>query len=209
MRRTIEKIRFIIDKNFNAIRRVAWTLKEFTGYALMYWGEALLGLHKPYRLITRLIENVLQSKDTKLYVNDIVEGSLTVRFWIAAHLPKNGTINLKYVIDELALQLGCEVSDIELNILNEKAYIEITKTAIFNLEKGKTPYMPTLYISDYFDTLIQEARQIVLREGKATPELLQKRLGIGYARASRILNELETIGVLTPPEGNKPRKLVN
>lgn len=184
-------------------------MKEFTGYALLYWGESMLGLHKPYRLISSLIQNVLQSKDTKLYVSDIVELPISIRFWISARLPKNGTINFKYVIDELALQLGCETSDIDVNILNDRAYIEITRTAISNLEKGKTPYIPKAYTHMDFDEYLEEAREIVLKEGKGTPELLQKRLGIGYARAARILDELETIGILTPPEGAKPRKLVN
>lgn len=169
----------------------------------------MLGLHKPYRLVSSFIESALQSNDTKLYVNDIVDYPLTVRFMLSARLPKNGTINFKYVIGEIALQLGCEVSDIDVNIMNDKAYIEITKTAITNLEKGKTPYIPKAYNQPEVDEYLEEARKIILTEGKGTPELLQKHLKIGYARAARILDELETTGFLTPPEGNKPRRLVN
>ncbi len=184
-------------------------MKEFTGYALMYWGESILGVHQKYRLISLVIENILQSQDMRVYVIRSYDRSLSVRFQIEASLPDKGTIDPRYFVRELVLQLGCEPTDITMDLEDKILYIEITKTAISNLEKGKTPYIPKAYNPVYFDEYIEEARQIVLKEGKGTPELLQERLGVGYARAARILDELETIGILTPPEGTKPRKLVN
>ncbi len=184
-------------------------MKEFTGYALMYWGESLLGVHQKYRLISLIIENILQSQDMRVYVIRSYDRPLSVRFRIEADLPEKGTIDPRYFVRELVLQLGCEPTDVNMDIENKILYIEITKTAIGNLERGKTPYIPKAYNPAYFDEYIEEAREIVLKEGKGTPELLQERLGIGYARAARIIDELETLGVLTPPEGRKPRKLVN
>jgi len=205
----MEKVRFIIDKNYNAIRRTFRFVKEFTGYALMYWGESILGVHQKYRLISLIIENILQSKDMRVYVIRSFEHALLVRFQIEATLPEKGVIDPRYFVRELILQLGCEPSDVSMDIENKMLYVEITKTAISNLEKGKTPYIPKAYNPVYFDEYIEDARQIILKEGKGTPELLQKHLKIGYARAARILDELETIGFLTPPEGDKPRRLVN
>ena len=175
----------------------------------MYWGEALLGVHKKYRLISLIIENILQSKDMRVYVIKSFETPLSVKFQIEATLPDKGSIDPRYFVRELILQLGCEPTDVNMDLENNKLFVEITKTAINNLERGKTPYIPKAYNPVYLDEYIEEARQIVLKEGKGTPELLQEHLGIGYARASRILDELETIGVLTPPEGKKARRLVN
>lgn len=205
----MEKVRILIDKNYQTIRYALKVMKEFTGYALMYWGESILGVRQKYRLISLVIENILQSQDMRVYVIRSFDQSLSVRFQIEASLPDKGTIDPRYFVRELILQLGCEPTDVTMDIDDKILYIEITKTAISNLEKGKTPYIPKAYNPVYLDEYIEEARQIVLKEGKGTPELLQERLGVGYARAARILDELETIGILTPPEGTKPRKLVN
>lgn len=184
-------------------------MKEFTGYALLYWGESILGVHKKYRLISLIIENILQSQDMRVYVIRSFDKPLSVRFQIQATLTDKSAIDPRYFMRELILQLGCEPSDVNMDIEKQMLYVEITKTAISNLEKGKTPYVPKAYSPVYLDEYIEEARQIVLKEGKGTPELLQEKLGISYTRAAKILDELETIGILTPPEGKKPRRLVN
>jgi S-DNA-T family DNA segregation ATPase FtsK/SpoIIIE len=58
------------------------------------------------------------------------------------------------------------------------------------------------------DPLFQEALEEVVGYGRASASLLQRRLSIGYARAARILDELERRGVVGPQEGSKPRKVL-
>jgi S-DNA-T family DNA segregation ATPase FtsK/SpoIIIE len=58
------------------------------------------------------------------------------------------------------------------------------------------------------DTLFDEAVEIVTSAGKASASLLQRRLTIGYARAARILDELEERGVVGPQQGSKPRDVL-
>jgi len=55
------------------------------------------------------------------------------------------------------------------------------------------------------DELLDEAKEIVVRAGKASASLLQRRLRVGYARAARLLDILEEQGVVGPADGAKPR----
>ncbi len=57
------------------------------------------------------------------------------------------------------------------------------------------------------DVLYEEARQIVITAKKASASLLQRRLRVGYARAARLLDILESRGVIGPAEGAKPREV--
>jgi S-DNA-T family DNA segregation ATPase FtsK/SpoIIIE len=58
------------------------------------------------------------------------------------------------------------------------------------------------------DPLLGEAKQVIVRAGKASASLLQRRLRIGYARAARILDLLEAQGVISPGDGAKPRDVL-
>lgn len=58
------------------------------------------------------------------------------------------------------------------------------------------------------DELFMDAVREVVRYERASASLLQRRLSIGYARAARIIDELEDSGVVGPAEGSKPREVV-
>lgn len=57
------------------------------------------------------------------------------------------------------------------------------------------------------DTLLPEARRMVIEARKASASLLQRRLRIGYARAARLLDLLEKEGVVGQQEGSRPREV--
>lgn len=57
------------------------------------------------------------------------------------------------------------------------------------------------------DELYQEAKKVIVKAGKASASLLQRRLRIGYARAARLLDLLEEKGVVGPVDGAKPREV--
>ena len=61
--------------------------------------------------------------------------------------------------------------------------------------------------SDDHDALFNDAKKTIVEYGKASASLLQRRLKIGYARAARILDELEEAGIVGPAEGSKPREV--
>ena len=58
------------------------------------------------------------------------------------------------------------------------------------------------------DELFEEAKEIVVSTGKASASLLQRRLSVGYARAARIIDELEQKGIIGPASGSKPREIL-
>ena len=58
------------------------------------------------------------------------------------------------------------------------------------------------------DSLYEQAKEVVLRENRASASLLQRRLAIGYARAARLLDSLEAEEIIGPPQGAKPRKII-
>ena len=58
------------------------------------------------------------------------------------------------------------------------------------------------------DLLLPDAIELVINEGQASISLLQRRLKIGYARAARIVDEMEDRGIIGGFEGSKPRKVL-
>ena len=58
------------------------------------------------------------------------------------------------------------------------------------------------------DELYGDAKEVVILADKASASLLQRRLRIGYARAARLLDLLEEQGVIGPPNGAKPREIL-
>lgn len=59
--------------------------------------------------------------------------------------------------------------------------------------------------SEADDELYEEAKAEIIRAGKASASLLQRRLRVGYARAARLIDILEDRGVVGPADGAKPR----
>lgn len=57
------------------------------------------------------------------------------------------------------------------------------------------------------DELLPQAREMVIRAGKASASLLQRRLRVGYARAARLLDLMEEEGTIGPADGAKPREV--
>ncbi len=58
------------------------------------------------------------------------------------------------------------------------------------------------------DELLPDAIELVVEDGQASISMLQRRLRIGYARAARIIDEMELRGIIGGYEGSKPRKVL-
>ena len=72
-------------------------------------------------------------------------------------------------------------------------------------EKKKTSSGGT---SDERDDLFDEAAHLVVRHQQGSVSLLQRRLKVGYARAARIVDELEDAGIVGPFDGSKAREVL-
>ena len=80
---------------------------------------------------------------------------------------------------------------------------EVTKQPVGSLKRG-TAGMG----GDGKDALFEDALRLICQHDKASASLLQRRLSVGYARAARILDQLEEAGVIGPGEGSKPRDVL-
>lgn len=58
------------------------------------------------------------------------------------------------------------------------------------------------------DDMFQDAVRVVVESGKASASLLQRRLRVGYARAARLIEEMEEQGIIGPADGARPRDVL-
>jgi len=110
---------------------------------------------------------------------------------------------------------GAFVDDLEINSLikylqsrvEEPQYEDSVTTAYTYGRKGKSSFAGSENLGE-IDDQFEESIRICVESGKASASLLQRRLSIGYARAARILDQLERAGVISAPDGSKPREVL-
>ena len=56
--------------------------------------------------------------------------------------------------------------------------------------------------------MLPAAVDVILETGQASVSMLQRRLKLGYARAARIVDEMEEKGIVGPFQGSKPRAIL-
>lgn len=66
----------------------------------------------------------------------------------------------------------------------------------------------SLYTNDN-DELYEDAKDAVIEEQNASITFLQRRLGIGYARAAHLMDMLEENNIVGVADGSKPRKILS
>jgi S-DNA-T family DNA segregation ATPase FtsK/SpoIIIE len=109
---------------------------------------------------------------------------------------------------------GAFVSDKEIRRLID--YLRQTGFEPQYTEEVTTKYKPSRIggaggdggIDGEIDPLLEEAVRLVIDHNKASASLLQRRLSVGYARAARILDQLQTLGAVSQADGSKPREVL-
>ena len=116
---------------------------------------------------------------------------------------------------------GCFVSDPEVeavasyvknnyvNAYDQQVMEEIEKKAA-QTGNGKTTAADPEPTADELDgdEMLPAAVDVILETGQASVSMLQRRLKLGYARAARIVDEMEDKGIVGPFQGSKPRAIL-
>ena len=115
---------------------------------------------------------------------------------------------------------GCFVSDGEVEAVAtyvKKHYVadydqqvleEIEKKAVQTGKKAATADPEPNADELDGDELLPDAVDVILETGQASVSMLQRRLKLGYARAARIVDEMEEKGIVGPFQGSKPRAIL-
>ena len=93
---------------------------------------------------------------------------------------------------------------------------EVEKIVDYVIEQQKAEYEesmiptdePVREIDEEKDDLYDEAVQLVIEMQSASVSMLQRKFRIGYARAARIMDQMEMRGVVGPPDGSRPRQVL-
>lgn len=103
---------------------------------------------------------------------------------------------------------GAFISESEVHQM--VSYIKENQKAQYNeeiIEEIETQVTNISGLEDE-DEYLSEAIDMVIDEGQASISMLQRRLRIGHARAGRIVDQMEALGVVGPSEGSKPRRVL-
>jgi S-DNA-T family DNA segregation ATPase FtsK/SpoIIIE len=103
---------------------------------------------------------------------------------------------------------GCFVSDTDIESVTE--YISGGNEAEFdeNIVADIASPESEAPEDDDYDELFPKAVEIVLEYGQASISMLQRRLRVGYARAARLVDEMEVRSIVSPFEGSKARQVL-
>jgi S-DNA-T family DNA segregation ATPase FtsK/SpoIIIE len=115
---------------------------------------------------------------------------------------------------------GCFVADSEVEAVasyvkdhfiadyNQQVMEEIEKKASQTGKKTATEEVTANDAELDGDEMLPAAVDVILETGQASVSMLQRRLKLGYARAARIVDEMEEKGIVGPFQGSKPRAIL-
>ena len=99
-----------------------------------------------------------------------------------------------------------------INFIKNSKIVEYDKKVIDEIEKNAVPDGKDKNNSDAgdgeADIMLEEAIECVVEAGQASTSLLQRRLRVGYARAGRLIDDMEKMGIVGPHQGAKPRDVL-
>ena len=118
---------------------------------------------------------------------------------------------------------GAFVSDEEVRavtdfIRSEGGFIEYDPEIISSIEreaerctqkgKGASADLDEDELRENVDPKFREAIEVAVNSGKISTSLLQRHLSIGYGRAAKIIDRMQALGYVSPPDGQKPRDVL-
>ena len=110
-----------------------------------------------------------------------------------------GDEEVERVVDFIREGFGEEAVAYDEEVLNrvENYTIEQEDAQMADDEEGRP-----------LDPLLREAVDVLLDQGQASISMVQRRLRVGYARAARLVDQMELLGIVGPSVGSKPREII-
>jgi len=111
---------------------------------------------------------------------------------------------------------GCFASSKDIEKTVEFVKSQMPEEYDNNIIKAVDDFVPAVKEKDNFENsqtatdedIVEQAIVVAVENGQLSTSMLQRKLKLGYARAARIMDELEEMGVIGPSEGAKPRKVL-
>lgn len=149
---------------------------------------------------TRVSFQVASAIDSKVVLNSVGAESLLGMGDLLFVPP--GTSHLKRCH-------GTWITDDEVASLAEHWKAQGTPNYDMSILEDPEADKPTIEDDAKLDTLFEDAVQVALEAQQASVSFLQRKLGIGYGRAARIIDHMEAKGIVGPQRGpNKPREII-
>jgi len=101
---------------------------------------------------------------------------------------------------------GAWVQDGEIEKVTQ--FIKNQRKAAYHEGVFQTPDKKQSFGDFKRDEVYEEAKRVVLENGQASVSMVQRRLGLGYTRAARLIDMMEEDGVVGPYRGAKPREIL-
>lgn len=165
--------------------------------------DVITGLIKA-NIPTRIAFTVATGIDSRTILDSIGAEDLLNRgdmLYLASDIGKPMRVQGAFVSSE---EINRVINHVKLNAPDAIEYVEeITEGD----HKVSIPGMPVDKKKINQDSNIQQAIEVIKQHRKASASLLQRRCSFGYAKAARILDELEEMGMIGPSNGAKPREV--
>lgn len=167
---------------------------------------------------------------------EVVSGMIKANFPMSIAFKTKTSVDSNVIIDQpgaedligrgdMLLSFNASVERIQCGYISSQEIDALTRS--IEAQKGcrksfNTPYyLPEVKDSDegakgggssdllsILDDRFEEAARLVVSTGRGSTSDLQRRLGMGYAKAGRVMDQLEAAGIVGPQQGSKPREVL-
>lgn len=160
-----------------------------------FWCINKLWPNRPHLILKNLFKSKKSPEQNKFYVI-APDDSIAQAYVPESTSPAQFAVqNSPVVVPELTTQTS---DALETNI---PVAFPAARAVELNSVLGSAASMEDL------DELLPAAIEIVLEVGQASVSMLQRRLKLGYGRAARLVDQMETLGLIGPFEGSTPREV--